>query len=122
MASPATPQTEAAPENGASAAAVLSASLGLLALGVVQVASEVSEPFKNNMQRLGSAWIPGAGGIGPYSGKETVMLLVWVGSWVALYFALRGRSLDFRRWFGASMGLLAVALLLVWPPVWALFE
>ncbi len=108
--------------NGASIAAMLSAGIALLTLSVVQVISFVSPGFKDAMLRLGKAWIPNAEGIGPYSGKETVMLAVWLASWLFLDLGLRRRQLDVRTWFGITLLLVAAATILIWPPVWHLFE
>lgn len=106
---------------GPAAAAVLSAGLGLLALGIAQVLSEISEPFKHAMQTLGSLWIPGALGIGPYSGKETAALIVWLTSWLALYLLLRRRDVSLIAAGVVALGLVGVATTLLWPPVTRLF-
>lgn len=105
---------------GASVAALLAAAVGLLALALAQVQSERDGSFKEKMQDLGSAWIPNAEGIGPYSGKETVFLLAWLVAWVALHFGLRGRDVNVKAWFGATMAILALATVLLWPPMWPL--
>lgn len=104
--------------DGAALAAFLAAAIGLLALALAQLGSELSTPFKDLVFAVGKAWIPGAQGIGPYSGKETVMLVAWLGSWAALHRALRGRQPDVKLGFGVALGLLALATLLLWPPVW----
>lgn len=108
--------------NGASVAALLSAAIGLLVLGIVVVAAELSERAKEIVFDVGKAWIPGAEGIGPYAGKETFMLLGWLGSWVLLHVALRHRELNTKVWFGVGLAILVVATLLVWPPVWHYLE
>ncbi|MBI2078673.1 MAG: hypothetical protein HYT80_09950 [Euryarchaeota archaeon] len=108
--------------NGPIVAAFLSATIGLFVLGLVQVGTVVSDTFKERVFDLGKAWIPEAEGIGPYSGKETLMLVAWIASWVGLYFALRHKDVALRPWFGAALAILAVAALLVWPPVWHLIE
>lgn len=104
--------------NGASVAAVASAAFGLLVLGLVALATELSERAKEVVFDVGKAWIPNGEGIGPYSGKETFLLVGWLGSWLILHFVLRNREVDTKVWFGAALALLLVATLLVWPPVW----
>lgn len=106
--------------NGAIVASFLSASIGLLVLAVVQVATVLSKRAKEQVLDVGKAWIPGAEGIGPYSGKETFMLVAWIGSWLLLYAILRNRDVNLRAWFGVALSLLALAALLIWPPVWHL--
>jgi hypothetical protein len=109
-------------KNGAYVAAALAASIGLLVLAIVQIATVLSDDFKDRVFELGKAWIPEAQGIGPYSGKETLMLVAWLSSWVALHYGLRERVLDVRRWFGLAMGILFLATFLMWPPVWHWIE
>jgi len=114
------PSSEQRP-SGPAMAAVLSASLGLLALAVAQVMSEVSAAFKTAMQSLGNLWMPGAAGIGPYSGKETAALLVWLLSWAALHAAWKRRELSVGGVGAVALVLIGIATTLVWPPVTELF-
>lgn len=109
----------AARPTGPVVAAFLAAGLGLLALGIVAVATEASEAAEGVVLRLGS-WMPGAAGIGPYSGKQTIMLATWAISWVVLHLALRQRDPDVRAPFGAALLMVLLAAVLVWPPTWRL--
>lgn len=106
--------------NGASVAALSAAAFGLLVLGVVVLATELSERAKNVVFDIGKLWIPRAAEIGPYAGKETFLLLGWLLSWLILHFALGGKEVNTKVWFGGALGALLVATLLVWPPVWHL--
>ena len=94
--------------SGVAIATLLASSIGLLALGIVNIYSDVNAGFKQ--------WITLYAGIGPYSGKELFLLAGWFGSWVVLHFALRHRELNVKRWFGAFLVLLLTSTLLVWPP------
>ena len=94
---------------GVAIAALFAASIGLLILGTVNVYSNIDASFK--------AWITLNTGIGPYSGKELFLLGGWLGSWVILHVVLRRRELNVRRWFGVFLGLMLIATLLVWPPI-----
>ncbi len=80
-------------ENGEAIAALMSAMIGLLALGIMHLGSQASSGFNQWLLSVGQAWIPNATGIGPYSGKETFLLVGWLGSWAVLHFALRNRSM-----------------------------
>jgi hypothetical protein len=107
--------------NGAAIAAYLAAAFGLLVLAIVAFASDLSKPFEQMVFGIGKLWMPGAAGIGPYSGKETLGLLAWLVSWVVLHFALRKRELDGRLWLIVFLVAMGVASTLVWPPVARLF-
>ena len=110
------PSTSSLP-TGPAAAALLGAGCGLLTLGVSQVVSEASEGFTRAMQALGNLWIPGAEGIGPYSGKETVGLLVWLLSWAALHALLRKRDVNLVVVGVVTLLLIGAATTILWPPL-----
>lgn len=90
-------------------AALLSAMIGLLVLGAVNIYSNVDAGFKTAITLNA--------GIGPYSGKEVFWLASWGISWFILYVALRNKPLNLRRWFGTFMVGMLIATLLVWPPI-----
>lgn len=106
-------------KNGAAQAAALSAMLGILTLALVNLGTEMSEAFKTKVHNIGKFWIPGAEGIGPYSGKETLALAAWLVSWYFLHRWLRAKELD-PQWalaiFLIGMG---CATTLLWPPVFS---
>lgn len=108
--------------NGPYVAAMLGATIGLLVLALSQIGSELSDAFRDAVFDLGKAWIPGAEGIGPYSGKETLMLVGWLASWGLLHLGLRNKILDLRTWFGTALVILFVSTFLMWPPVWHWIE
>ena len=102
---------------GPAAAAILAVGLGLLALGMSQVLAEASEAIKHALQALGNLWMPGAQGIGPYSGKETAALVVWLVSWVLLHAALRKREINLIIAGTITLLLVGLATTILWPPV-----
>jgi hypothetical protein len=103
--------------SGAAASAFLSTSLGLVALAISHVISQASNTAKEFVHGIGKLWMPGAQGIGPYSGKETIALAVWLISWIVLHFALRKREVSVR-WVGVVWLFgLGLATTLLWPPV-----
>jgi hypothetical protein len=104
--------------NGADMAAILAAAFAVFALGVVVLATELNKGLQDAVFAIGKAWMPHADRIGPYSGKETVTLVLWMGSWLGLHLALRRRSLDPRPWFAVALALVLAGVILVWPPVW----
>ena len=110
------PASEGRP-TGAAVAAIISVSLGILALSLSHLFSEKSETVKNTVYNLGALWMPGAQGIGPYSGKETIQLLVWLGSWLILHWLLKNKNMSLR-WSGVLfLIILGIATTLLWPPV-----
>ena len=78
--------------NGAAVAAFLSAMVGLLTMGIIHTATVASTNFSNWVLSVGKLWIPNAQGIGPYSGKETFLLVSWLLSWAVLHLLLRKRD------------------------------
>jgi hypothetical protein len=104
--------------SGPAAAAVLSIGLGGLLMAIVVGVSDANKAFESNVvHALGRLWVPGAAGIGPYSGKFTVFLVGWLVSWALLHFLLRKRDLDLARWLIGAGVLITLAMLLVWPPI-----
>lgn len=106
---------------GAAQAAILAAMLGLLTLSLVNLGTELSKAFETAVHNTGKLWMPGAQGIGPYSGKETISLVVWLGSWFFLHRTLRTREWDAKAVLAIFLIGIAVATTLLWPPVthWA---
>jgi len=104
-------------EAGPAVAAILSAMLGLMTLALVNLGTQASKAFNTWVHGIGKLWMPGAEGIGPYSGKETLSLAVWIGSWVILHLALRHRDLSLGRWLVVFLVGIGIATTLLWPPV-----
>ncbi|MEW6735890.1 MAG: hypothetical protein AB1489_31645 [Acidobacteriota bacterium] len=107
--------------NGAAVAAYLAAMISMLSLGIVVFACEASPSFTVQVHALGKLWIPGAEGIGPYSGKETVMLISWLVSWPILHYLLRGKQLNGLVWLIVFLLGVGLSTTLIWPPVWHFF-
>lgn len=103
--------------SGIAVAAMMSAVIGMLALAVVNTCTAASPAVNAWVHSVGKLWMPGAEGIGPYSGKETLSALSWFGSWVILHYALRGRELNLSRWVIAFLVGVGIATTLIWPPV-----
>lgn len=102
---------------GVAVAALLSGMLGMLALAVVNVFTVASKGFNAWVHDVGKLWMPGAEGIGPYSGKETLSLVVWLDTWVVLHLALRNREMSISRWLIVFLVGVGIATTLIWPPV-----
>lgn len=85
--------TEEHAPDGALAAALLAAGLGVLTLGIVTSAAEAALGFKD--------WLKWDDTVGPLSGKSSVALIAWAVSWPFLHLALFRRD-----------GILTVALVI----------
>jgi hypothetical protein len=110
--------TETKP-NGPVAAAFLAAGIGSLTLGIMVVLNELGGDiskflaFDKNFG-LGS-------GVGPLSGKVSIMVIAYVISWVVLHFLWRGKEVNFGRVFAIALILVAAGFILTFPPVFDLF-
>ena len=103
---------------GAAVAAMLSIGIGALAMAIVVGLSDASAAFNNGfVHSVGKAWVPGAQGIGPYSGKFTFFLVGWLLSWGIGHLALKNRDLDLGKWAVVSFALISLGILLIWPPI-----
>ncbi len=102
--------------NGTAVAAFISAMIGLLTMGIVHTATVASTSFRDWVLSVGKLWIPNAQGIGPYSGKETFLLLGWFLSWVVLHMLLRKRDIRLVGPVVVFVVGLAFATLLVYTP------
>lgn len=101
---------------GIASAALLASAVGLLALAASHLLAEYSVTGKEWVHAWGKAWMPGAQGIGPYSGKETLALLVWLGSWGVLHLWLRRRNVNLIASGALFLIGIGLATTLLWPP------
>jgi cytochrome c biogenesis factor len=106
---------------GEAAAALLAAAIGMLTLALVNQLTAMSDPFNAWVHSVGKLWMPGAQGIGPYSGKETLSLVAWLVSWAILHPVLRTRELPLSRCLVVFLVMVAVATTFIWPPVFEHF-
>ena len=107
--------------DGVAVAALISALIGMLTLAGVNQFTAISKVFNTWVHGVGKLWMPGAEGIGPYSGKETLSALAWIGSWIVLHYALRDRELSISRWLIVFLVGAGVATTWIWPPVFEYF-
>lgn len=84
---------------------------------VVNTFTTAFKGFNTWVHSVGKLWMPGAEGIGPYSGKETLSLVMWIAAWVVLHSALHDRDLPISKWLVVFLVGVGVATTLIWPPV-----
>jgi hypothetical protein len=113
--------TRALRPTGEAVAALLGAAIGMLTLAFVNLATGASDAFNAWVHGIGKLWMPGAQGIGPYSGKETLSVIAWLVSWAILHPALKARELALARWLVVFLVMVAVATTFIWPPVFEYF-
>lgn len=108
-------------KNGSAAAAMIAAMIAILSLAIANLVATISKDAKIFIHEMGKAWIPGAEAIGPYSGKETIMLLGWGISWIILYFALRNHNVKLSIYTIVFIIGVGLSTLFVWNPFVDLF-
>jgi hypothetical protein len=94
--------------NGAGAAAVLSAGIGVLVLGVLTIAGDKSSAVKSAMIFYKPT--------GPLSGVTSVAVLAWLLFWLVLHLAWAKKNVPAKPAVIGSFVLLALSLLLTFPP------
>ncbi len=109
--------------SGAAAAALISAAIGTVTMMVTHHLAHTSPVREQFIQRLGN-WIPGStntdpvvGNIGSYAGKETMLLVGWLVSWLILHSLLKHRQVHPRTIFFGTFGLLVAAIVMCWHPL-----
>jgi hypothetical protein len=113
--------------NGPVAAAFLAAGVGSLVIGISVVLNEASETIKNAIGVDVNAFLRfdqnfGLGsGVGPLSGKVALSVIAFAVSWIVFHLWLRGREVNFRSYFIASLVLVGLGFALTFPPIFLLF-
>jgi hypothetical protein len=96
--------------NGSSLAAVLAAGIGSFAMGVLVILNEAG------IYTAPSLYAP-AGGL---SGRSTFAVLAWLLAWAVLHTRWRDRTLDTGRVLAWTLVLVALSVVMTFPPVWGL--
>jgi hypothetical protein len=109
--------------SGGAAAFLISGGIGSVAMMIAHHLSDTSKAREAFLKVLGS-WMPGStspdpmwGNIGSYAGKETVMLIGWLGSLVILYPLLKNRAVKPRTIFFWMFSLYTLAAAMSWHPL-----
>ncbi len=94
--------------NGPAGAAILAAGAGCTFLGLLSVLADVSKP----VAKLMTFYLP----TGPLSGVISVTILAWLTLWFILARLWRAKTVAIAKVNGLAFGLLAVGILLTFPP------
>ena len=97
-------------DNGAALAAFVAAGIGAFAMGLVVILN-AADVF------AAPALYGPAGGV---SGRTTLATAIWLVAWAMLHRRWKNRSIDPRRACTVTLVLIALGLLLSFPPLWAL--
>jgi hypothetical protein len=99
-------------QDGTAAAAILAAGIGLAVTGIVSASAEAIASW--------SAMLVWSKPVGALSGKTIIGIAAWLVSWLILGLVWKGKDVKFRLVLIVSTVLLAVGLLLTFPPVFEL--
>ena len=109
--------------SGAAAAALVSAAIGCFLMMVNQHLTSIFKAWNEIVWNLGG-WIPGSknphplyGEIGSYSGKETILLITWLVSWLVLAWLWRNREIKTSTIFSCLFFFLVAATVMNWHPL-----
>jgi hypothetical protein len=109
--------------SGTAAAALISAGIGCFTMMVTHHLADTSKEREKFIWSLGK-WIPGSdtgdklwGNIGSYTGKETMLLVGWLVSWVILHNLLKHKQVKTRTIFIWMFGLVVAATAMSWHPM-----
>ena len=97
--------------NGSAMAAVLAAGIGSFAMGAIVIAGE----FGLSVPAL---YAP-AGGV---SGRTTLAGVLWLVAWIVLHSRWKSKQVDARRVHVVTLALIALGLVLTFPPVWGVLS
>lgn len=107
--------------SGEAIAALISPMLGLVALAISNMLWEADKVYYTEVYLRVGSWMPMYDRIGPFAGKQTIVLVVWLASWGILHLALRKRDVRVGPWAIAFLVGITAAALLLWPPFFELF-
>ncbi len=109
--------------SGPAAAALVSAGVGAFTMMVTHHLSDTSKAREEFIWMLGS-WIPGSrnpdpiwGNIGSYTGKETMLLVGWLISWLILSQLWKNKEISSKTIFFWMFFLLVAATAMCWHPL-----
>ncbi len=99
--------------NGPVAACLLAGGFGAAVLGLMTTMAEALPSFSASLN-----WYSP---VGPLSGKSGIGVIAFFLSWLVLHLVWRGKNVNFQRAATIAFVLLAIGLLLTFPPIFDLF-
>jgi hypothetical protein len=107
------PTETSALKSGSGAAALLAAAVACFALAVLAILSDKSDSIRSSLIFYKPT--------GPLSGVTTCAILIWFVTWILLEWRWRERMVAVERIVAVAFALLALSLILTFPPVGDLF-
>jgi hypothetical protein len=105
-------------KTGEIAAALTAVCIGLTGMIASHIWSVADQARANLFLLKIGSWIPAWWGIGPYAGKETIGLVLWLGSWVPLHFVFKRLEISLKGWAYGFIAAFALIVIMTWPPVY----
>jgi hypothetical protein len=105
---------ETAVATGEAAAAMISGAIGTFVIGLLTTGSVIFEGLREAL----NWWNPA----GPLTGKTGVGVIAWLISWALLNTVWKNEDYDLRKAFIITLILLALGVILTFPPVFEAFE
>lgn len=109
-----TATAEAGVANGNAAAAFLAAGIGVASLGILALLADASPAVNQSL----ALYRPS----GALSGVTTTAIGIWLASWAGLTVSWRGKNVGMARISLATFSLLAIGILLTFPPFMDLLQ
>jgi len=100
--------------NGPAAAAILSSGVGSATIGLMTTGAVISGGLNSAL----NWWSPA----GPLTGKTGVGVIAWLVTWIVLHILWKDKDVPLVRVFVVTLVLLALGLLLTFPPFFEAFE
>ena len=100
--------------NGPAAAAILSAGIGSMVLGLFTTLAEAIVSIKNALVFYNP--------VGPLSGKTTLAVVAWLVAWIILGSLWKNKQVGFTGVFAASLILIILGLIGTFPPFFEMFS
>jgi len=99
--------------NGAAAAAILAAGIGIFAFGAAVCLAQAVKAVGN--------FFTFSAAVGPLSGKTSAGIVVWVAAWLILGLMWKDRQVSLGKVFSVTLVLIALGLLATFPPFFDMF-
>jgi hypothetical protein len=103
--------------DGPAAAAMISAGIGILFLGIFTTGAVISSGLKSFL-----LWWEWGQGVGPLAGKATVATIIWLVSWLVLWLLWRNKDVVLKTAFYIGLGMGLVGALFTFPLFFDLFH
>ncbi|HZD11556.1 MAG TPA: hypothetical protein VE553_09455 [Candidatus Binatia bacterium] len=114
QASEAVERDQTAVATGAAAAAMVASGAGVFVIGLLTTGTAISSELKETL----NWWNPA----GPLTGKTGLGVIVWLVTWYVLNRVLHADNRSLQRAFAVTLILIALGLILTFPPVFEAFE